>query len=211
MTWTMEPTWSGMQSPILFPIYTGSKGISTGTQYPPGYRSVTETSEESSSTTDTSTSEPSDTDTDADTASTSSSSSSSSVPVGAIVGGVVGGLAAIGIFAFAVIYLIIHSRRKRATTGQNQHQGPEQPEIQKQTPPGYAGQPEIHSPSEVSGQAVALSPSQPELPYNPSPYINQGYPGTTAPPQGPWAGDGRNLEIDSRQVGELDGANYVRR
>jgi hypothetical protein len=110
-----------------------------------------------------------------------------------------------------VIYLIIHSRRKKATTGQNQHQGPEPPEAQKQTPPGYAGQPEIYSPSEVSGQGAALSTNPPELPYNPSPYINQGYPGTTAPPQGPWAGDGRNFEIDSRQVGELDGANYVRR
>lgn len=232
MTWTMEPTWSGMQSPILFPIYTGSKGISTGTQYPPGYQSVTDTSEEDdelpsktntwitanedsqrTSTVD-SADEPSDTDTGTDTGS-GSDTASSSVPVGAIVGGVVGGLAAIGIFAFAVIYLLIHSRRKRSNTEQ-QGQGPGQPpEIQK-TQQGYV-QPDMPPPSEVHGQGAALSPGQPELPSNTrpspfSPYVNQGgYPGTAAPPRGQWAGDGRNFEIDSQQVGELDGANYISR
>lgn len=216
-----------MQSPILFPIYTGSKGISTGTQYPPGYQSVTGTSEgdddelpsktntwitanedsQSTSTVD-SADEPSDTDTDTDTA-------SSSVPVGAIVGGVVGGLAAIGIFAFAVIYLLIHSRRKRHNT-ELQSQGHGQPpEIQK-TQQGYV-QPDMPPPSEVSGQGAALSPGQPELPSTPrpslfSPYVNQsGYPSTAVPPRGQWAGDGRNFEIDSQQVGELDGANYISR
>lgn len=93
MTWTMEPTWSGMQSPILFLIYTGSKGILTRTQYPTGYRSVTETSEEPSraNTGVSADDEPSDTDTASIRSSPSSSSrySSSSTPIGAIVGGVV--------------------------------------------------------------------------------------------------------------------------
>ncbi|BCS24827.1 uncharacterized protein APUU_41271A [Aspergillus puulaauensis] len=206
VTWTMEPTWSGMQSPILFPIYTGSKGISTGTQYPPGYQNSQRTSTVDSA------GEPSDTDTGTDTG---SDTASSSVPVGAIVGGVVGGLAAIGIFAFAVIYLLIHSRRKRSNAEQ-QGQGPGQPpEIQK-TQQGYV-QPDMPPPSEVHGQGAALSPGQPELPSNTrpspfSPYVNQGgYPGTAAPPRGQWAGDGRNFEIDSQQVGELDGANYISR
>ena len=41
LKYQMYPYWKGMSDPILFPFYTGSNGISTGTQYPPGYTSPT--------------------------------------------------------------------------------------------------------------------------------------------------------------------------
>lgn len=117
----MEPFWSGMSDPIAFPIYTGSKGISTGTQYPSGYSSsTTATDSDSNSRSSSSTSEAS---TGSSSNSDSSRHKSSSAPVGAIVGGVIGGLALIGLVVGIIIFFLMR-RKKRGDSPQSQQTGP---------------------------------------------------------------------------------------
>ncbi|KAK2754817.1 hypothetical protein FQN54_006710 [Arachnomyces sp. PD_36] len=135
VTWTMAPTWSDMDTPIAFPIYSGSNGISTGTQYPSGYEgpttntaTTTDADDSSASQTDSSpsSSDSSDSPSESGTSSGSTTSTnptttstpedpapSSPTPVGAIVGGVVGGLAVIAIAACVIVYL---RRRKDQST-----------------------------------------------------------------------------------------------
>lgn len=111
-----------MTDVINFPIYTGINGISTGTQYPLGYPTPTDTgttmrtTPSESAPTDLnslSSSNPLSTSSSTPPSTTSSTSNSKSVPVGAIVGGVIGGVAVIAIFAFAVIFFVVRSRRQR--------------------------------------------------------------------------------------------------
>ncbi|KAL3466910.1 hypothetical protein BJX64DRAFT_249248 [Aspergillus heterothallicus] len=224
----MEPTWSGFQTPILFPIYTGFEGISTGTQYPPGYPSASETDSQSTSTIDTNTDSTAASSTggsgeDQSTASasssstTSTSSSSSSVPVGGIVGGVIGGLAVIGIFCFAIMFMIMRSRRSRNNSSQDTAGNAQQPSMgsYSQTPsaqsPDMAKAPLSDQNShgghvlEMDGAGQPFKPS--ELPHSPPAQSAPGY----AVEHPAWPAAGHHMEIDSRQVTELDGSRYVYR
>ncbi|GLI72037.1 hypothetical protein PoHVEF18_000204 [Penicillium ochrochloron] len=119
----MEPYWSGFSDPIAFPVYTGSKGVSTGTQYPAGYPTPSSTTSSSSSTSTTSHSA-------SNTSSATSNPSDhrgSSAPVGAIVGGVIGGLAFISLIAGAIVFFLLR-RRQRPRPGQPQQLAPSFPQ-----------------------------------------------------------------------------------
>ncbi|KFX88420.1 hypothetical protein V490_07649 [Pseudogymnoascus sp. VKM F-3557] len=99
---------------------------------------------------------------DTTSSSTHPASNSKPVPVGAIVGGVVGGLAVIALFAFAVIVFIIRSRRNRQSNpGPSPHQSPQdeyiKPELNPQNPP----QPYFPPPSFSQGEpALHPQPNQ---------------------------------------------------
>ncbi|KAJ5999618.1 hypothetical protein N7481_000027 [Penicillium waksmanii] len=112
----LEPYWEGFSDPIAFPVYTGSSGISTGTQYPVGYfASVSSTRSDSDSGTSKDSGSTSST-TQGNTGSSSDHGGSSS-PIGAIVGGVIGGLALISLIVGAIILFVGRGRRRR----QGQH------------------------------------------------------------------------------------------
>ncbi|KFX96149.1 hypothetical protein O988_05437 [Pseudogymnoascus sp. VKM F-3808] len=122
VTFQLQPTWSGMTDVIAFPIFTGKNGISTGTQSPLGSPLPTHTEIDAPATPSDSaqsnpnslpSSNPQSTSDSTPSSSTSSTSNTKSTPVGAIVGGVIGGLALVGIFALAVIFFVIRSRRQR--------------------------------------------------------------------------------------------------
>lgn len=143
----MEPTWSGILDPIAFPIFTGTMGISTGTQYPPGYSSP--------STTTPSTPPPGSSQATATTLSPgplsnpsptpTNTSHSSSTPAGAIAGGVVGGLA---VLVGAVAFFIIKRRRQANPRS-----------VQVQSPPHYEAQdpPQEFHKAELDGQQSVTS------------------------------------------------------
>jgi hypothetical protein len=81
-----------MSDPILFPFYTGSNGISTGTQYPPGYPSpTTATGSGSGSGSSSNSNSPTHT-----AQANSDSGSSSNLSTGSIIGIVTGVVSAIG-------------------------------------------------------------------------------------------------------------------
>ncbi|KAL2835644.1 hypothetical protein BJY01DRAFT_252451 [Aspergillus pseudoustus] len=228
VTWTMEPTWSGLQTPIFFPIYTGSDGISTGIQYPAGYKSptgtetttgVTSTGEDENNEMSTSTA----TTTgghlgDQPTTSTSSSSSSSSsrsrssIPVGAIVGGVIGGLAVIGISGFAILFLIMRSRRsherERDASGNAQnsprpYQPPARPlDVQKAELDHQDTQVTLAVGQNGTGPSELLSSNPlPRSALHPSAYDH-------ISPHGLWPTGDIPQEIDSREIPELDAPKY---
>lgn len=131
VTWTMAPTWSDLDTPIAFPIYSGSNGISTGTQYPSGYESPTTTT----NTDDSSTSQTASSSSSSDSSSGSATSTnptatstpetdSSPTPVGAIVGGVIGGLAVIGIVVCVIVYLLRRRKDPSRSPGAQEHLPP---------------------------------------------------------------------------------------
>lgn len=160
----MEPFWAGFSEPIAFPVYTGSNGVSTGTQYPPGYSTTGATTANS----------------DSDSKSTSSSqgnaaSSTSgsdptnhrdnSTPVGAIVGGVIGGLALIGLFTGAIVYFAVVRPRKQREA----QPGP-------QDPPNYTSPPNQPLKTGFSPQnVVSQYPSPQSYPQNPAMQQVPGY------------------------------------
>lgn len=154
----MEPYWSGFSDPIAFPVYTGSNGISTGTQYPPGYPTPSSTSSDvlPSSTSD-SISNP--------ISSTAGSGSStpghngskqhgSSTPVGAIVGGVIGGLALISLVVGVIVFFAIIRPRHRRALAQPQYYQPS-----PQGPPQYL--PPGNPPMAPAPQNVAVQDAPP--------------------------------------------------
>jgi len=111
----IETTFSGQTAPLTFPIYTGIHGLSTGTQYPPGFSASPSTPTTSSSaevtlpvTTSTV---------------TSAGSSASEIPtrgvdrnVGAIVGGTVAGVVVICGTVLAIVILLRQQKRKETQT-----------------------------------------------------------------------------------------------
>ncbi|KAJ5988100.1 hypothetical protein N7481_003310 [Penicillium waksmanii] len=119
----MEPYWSGFTSPIAFPVYTGAKGVSTGTQYPAGY------STPSSTTSDSDSGSGSSADSNSNSASYIMAHSSgtavsnisqhrgNSTPVGSIVGGVIGGLVFISLSVGVSVYFADSSERKESRSG----------------------------------------------------------------------------------------------
>ncbi|CAI7665027.1 unnamed protein product [Penicillium pancosmium] len=108
----LEPYWEGFSDPIAFPVYTGSSGISTGTQYPVGYStSVSSTSSDSNFGTSTD-SRSTSTTAEGNTGS-SSDHGDSSAPIGAIVGGVIGGLALISLIVGVIIFFVCRGRRRQ--------------------------------------------------------------------------------------------------
>ncbi|KAJ5883038.1 uncharacterized protein N7473_009924 [Penicillium subrubescens] len=154
----MEPYWKGFSDPIVFPVYTGSNGVSTGTQYPAGYPTPSSTTSSSSS---------SSTSTTSNSASSTSSATSnpsdhrgSSAPVGAIVGGVIGGLAFISLIAGAIVFFLLR-RRQRPRPGQPQ-----------QLAPGFPQEPQPPNPAMNTG--LPLNKTAPIIPV-----LGQG------PPQSP--------------------------
>ncbi|KAJ5107905.1 hypothetical protein N7456_004580 [Penicillium angulare] len=126
----LEPYWSGISNPIAFPIYTGSNGVSTGTQYPPGYptsTSTTQTDGTSTSSGSNTVSATSSGQTDATSSTSGPNSSGKSkpgAPIGAIVGGVVGGLVVASIFMAAIIFFIMRHRKHKQEQEQERHAGP---------------------------------------------------------------------------------------
>ncbi|KAJ5355190.1 uncharacterized protein N7496_012402 [Penicillium cataractarum] len=172
----MEPYWSGFSDPIAFPVYTGSNGVSTGTQYPAGYSTPSSTTSSSSSTSTNSSSASSTS--QGSSGSTASSTPSvyhgSSAPIGAIVGGVIGGLIFLGLIAGAIIFFLFR-RRRRPQPGQ-----PQQPAFSyPQGPP----------------------PSNFQYTHPANPGVNTGIPPhTTAPivpPQNPPAQEPSRYEIET--------------
>lgn len=129
----MEPYWSGFSDPIAFPVYTGSNGISIGTQYPAGYPTPSSTSSDSNSKSG-STSSTSQANSESSTSDADSSNNrhSSSTPVGAIVGGVIGGLALIGTIAGVIVFFAVIQPRQRERLTQTQHL-----QLGPQGPPPY--------------------------------------------------------------------------
>ncbi|KAJ5280966.1 hypothetical protein N7478_006338 [Penicillium angulare] len=115
----LEPYWSGISNLIAFPIYTGSNGVSTGTQYPPGYPTPTSTTQthETSTSSDSNSASASSFDQTVATSLTSRPNSSQkskpAAPIGAIVGGVVGGLVVASLCVAAIIFLLIRNRKHR--------------------------------------------------------------------------------------------------
>jgi hypothetical protein len=96
-----------MAGPIMFPRFTGSQGVSTGTQYPAGWTSQTTISTNTTppipqSLTPTPT---------ATMTATAATATANNRNVGAIVGGVVGCVVAVCMTALAVT-LIVRSRRR---------------------------------------------------------------------------------------------------
>ncbi|KJK81796.1 hypothetical protein H634G_03059 [Metarhizium anisopliae BRIP 53293] len=95
----------------------------------------------------------------------SSSKSDKKTPVGAIVGGVVGGLTAIALVGVGILLLLRHKRKQKdAAPGQNMQPPPHQP-LMQQYPP------------QISPYAATVSPAQ-GMGYPPAP------PGSPPPPQG---------------------------
>jgi hypothetical protein len=114
-------TYTGLTQPIDIPIYTGAKGISTGTQYPPGYPTPVTVSAAASTTTEAGgliiTEAGGSTITAASGSIVTSTSAGSSTPVGAIAGGaiaggVIGGLALVGLIALAAVFLWLRPRKQ---------------------------------------------------------------------------------------------------
>lgn len=132
----MEPYWSGFTSPIAFPVYTGAKGISTGTQYPAGYSTPLLDSGSSSSTNTESNSVSYITAVSSGTPSKSNPSQhrGSSAPIGPIVGGVIGGLVFISLIVGLIVYFAVIRRRRERRAGLGLGQGQGQPQ---QPPPGF--------------------------------------------------------------------------
>lgn len=162
VTLYLESTYAGMTDPIAFPIYTGSNGISTGVQYPPGYSIPITTTSDTTSTASTSspisistTSVVGTTHTSASSSSGASSSNSALSPgakAGTGIGAVVVGLLLIAI-------LLYHLRRRGAQNLYNNtsvpqssepSQKPELPTVQKQL------------------TSVPFVPATTELPTNPN-------------------------------------------
>jgi hypothetical protein len=119
-TSNVELTYTGFNQPIDLPIFTGLGGLSTGTQYPPGESpAVTATTSSSSGAAGggagiTSSQLVQSTSASGGQSSGGTSSSShSSTPIGAIVGGVIGGLAII-CGTIIAIFWIIRSRKKES-------------------------------------------------------------------------------------------------
>ncbi|KFZ20223.1 hypothetical protein V502_03264 [Pseudogymnoascus sp. VKM F-4520 (FW-2644)] len=137
----------------------------------PTATSTTETTEINSASSGTQT--PTDTNTKpAQTSSNPPSSSGSSTPVGAIVGGVVGGLAVLGIIATIVIWMILRARRQRANepplplngaqpSGPYGNGGGAAPIIGGMPEKGATQPPLVHGPLELDNQAFVQGP--PEL------------------------------------------------
>ncbi|KAJ5432768.1 uncharacterized protein N7458_011924 [Penicillium daleae] len=160
----MEPYWSGFRDPIAFPVYTGSNGISTGTQYPAGYPTPSSTtSSSSSSTTTTSASGTSPGTSGSSATSNPSDHRGSSAPVGAIVGGVIGGLAFISLIAGAIIFFLMHRRRRPQ--------------------PGQYQQP-------ASGFPPGSQPPASQYPHPANPAMNTGFPSNASAPINPLPGQG---------------------
>jgi hypothetical protein len=119
-TSNVELTYTGFNQPIDLPIFTGLGGLSTGTQYPPGESpAVTATTSSSSGAAGggagiTSSQLVQSTSASGGQSSGGTSSSShSSTPIGAIVGGVIGGLAII-CGTIIAIFWIFRSRKKES-------------------------------------------------------------------------------------------------
>jgi hypothetical protein len=135
-----------MLDPIAFPIFTGTMGISTGTQYPPGYPSPSTATPSTSPSSQATTTNPNPGPlSNPSPTPTITSHSSSPTPAGAIAGGVVGGLA---VFVGAVAFLIIRRRRQASLRS-----------VQVQSPPHYEAQDprqEFHK-AELDGQQSVTS------------------------------------------------------
>ncbi|CAI7614243.1 unnamed protein product [Penicillium pancosmium] len=174
----MEPYWSGFTSPIAFPVYTGAKGVSTGTQYPAGYSTPSSTSSDSDS--------GSGSNTDSNLKSHSASASyitayssgtavsnpsqhhGSSTPVGPIVGGVIGGLIFVSLSVGVSVYfgVIRRRRERRAGQGQGQPHPPSQPQQPPGFPPGSQPYPSPHQypPSQFMAPFGAAKSGVPQSP-----------------------------------------------
>jgi hypothetical protein len=129
-TSNVELTYTGFNQPIDLPIFTGLGGLSTGTQYPPGESpAVTATTSSSSgaagggagitssqlvqSTSASGGQSSGGLPSSGQSSGGASSSSHSSTPIGAIVGGVIGGLAII-CGTIIAIFWIFRSRKKES-------------------------------------------------------------------------------------------------
>ncbi|KAF9890852.1 hypothetical protein FE257_005428 [Aspergillus nanangensis] len=186
LRYQMEPTYDGFTTPIAFPTFTGSDGISVGTQYPGD--SPTPTSSTSSESTSSSTSSDFSSSTDSSSSSPTSSSSaasdklkSKSVPVGPIVGGVIGGLAVVGIIACAIIFMVIRSRKR------NNANVPPQPNAENQPPTSDMQKTDAFQPG-----AEPFQPGAGQFGYPPQ-FQSHGVP----PP-------GANVELYAPERSELD-------
>ncbi|KFY30775.1 hypothetical protein V493_01671 [Pseudogymnoascus sp. VKM F-4281 (FW-2241)] len=86
--------------------------------------------------------------TDPTSFSTPSASKSKPVPVGTIVGGVVGGLAVVALFALAVIFVVLRSRRnKKHNPAPPSHQSPQDEYTKPELNPQHPAQPYIPPPN----------------------------------------------------------------
>ena len=188
LTYNVELTYTGFNQPIDLPIFTGLDGLSTGTQYPPGESpAATATTISSSgaagagagttssqlvqSTSSSGGQSSGGLSSSGQTSGGTSSSSHSSTPIGAIVGGVIGGLMII-CGSIIAIFWIFRSRKKesapvpeaRFQPGNSGNTGfyPEleapkpaatvsRPELADTRPPGYGDKQEIG----YSGNPVA--------------------------------------------------------
>lgn len=172
IVYQMEPYWSGFSDPIAFPVYTGAKGVSTGTQYPAGYPTPSSTTSSSSSTntnsnTASSTSERA---SGSSASPTSSGNHGSSTPVGAIVGGVIGGLALIGLITGVIVFVLL-SRKKRPRQSQQPApgfpQGPQRSAYQyppaNPAPIPYQGPPQSPPVQQSLRHEVETHYNKPEL------------------------------------------------
>lgn len=173
IVYQMEPYWSGFSDPIAFPVYTGAKGVSTGTQYPAGYPTPSSTTSSSSSanTNSNTASSTSQGASGSSTSPTSPGNHGSSTPVGAIVGGVIGGLALIGLITGVIVFLLLR-RKKRPRQfqqpGPGFPQGP-QPSAYQYPPPAnpsplpYQPPPQIPPTQQPLRHEVETQHNKPEL------------------------------------------------
>ncbi|KAF9875502.1 hypothetical protein CkaCkLH20_06883 [Colletotrichum karsti] len=124
-------------------------------------------------------------DAESDTSSTTDTPASSSAPVGAIVGGVIGGIAVIGLGVFAIVWLVL--RRKRASNKNGPPPPPNQPETSQpfiaspfnqqphhqQQQPQYQPQQQPSPPQQSQDHASKMYYQQQHSPTSPLPAYNQ--------------------------------------
>ncbi|KAI9803806.1 MAG: hypothetical protein M1825_001686 [Sarcosagium campestre] len=171
-------TYSGQETAIAFPRFSGNKGISFGTQEPSGASSSESSSgpDESASASGTSA---------AETASSAKPTKtdggddkSSSTPIGAIVGGAIGGVVIIAVAATVIAWLIIRSRRQQA--GGSKVAAPQMaPAGQWGTPsstvPAYTPAPAYPASEQATDQAYFAKPELASDPFLPVGGSSPGY------------------------------------
>jgi hypothetical protein len=178
-------TYTGQTQTLDFPIFTGNGGLSTGRQAPPNglqtaaaAPSYTAAIYTSTIVTDGSTLVISGATVvtagplvslSATSGSTGNSvSSGSSTPVGAIVGGTIGGLAFIGILALAIVFLMMRSKKSRRNESQSQMTAPAPV---YSVGPGYQ---QAFLPPQTDFQSHASPPPQKDFQYPPAQQPQQG-------------------------------------
>lgn len=167
----MEPYWEGFSDPIAFPVYTGSSGISTGTQYPLVYsKSSSSTSSDLASGTRADTGYTSSS-TEGNTGSSSDHGGSS--PVGAIVGGVIGGLAFLSLVVGAIILFLCRGRRQQNGQPQRDNlgfQNGHEPNAQSPHPPSSTFSNVLTYYKAIPNHSTSEAPAESHTPHQSPPY-----------------------------------------